>query len=431
MKRAVIFLLALSVLAGAVLSAGAEDACTLPEPLKTVSANAEGLDLPGSMPPFVQIRSFHAENGEVHLELEDAVPRLKIMEQHTTDGAESTIFTKKNASSADAHAMGRDDDSRFVIRMIWSVDGLEFVREYVCSADRLTFRGYTASETTDAAAFAPYTSAVRTLSFTEQGDLISETWTLENKKDRLVRVAAYDEDGALLSVSQSWESVKSGDYRYILETDRSGSITGLSAETPKNTFFAESLLIGENPDAVGTLSDNSVDSGEFEDQLEEKYPQLENLLFGESDDDWDDWDDDDDGVWDPDDSDDEDPDDEDSEDSDDPDDEEDPDEPDDPDDEEDSGDPEGSEDAGNGQESPAEDENGKTRLVPAGTRVWSLNFKTYFDEYAYAFVADEPPILLRDGKAVLNSKGRDVSGKPFSVGKNKIAVPVMESVTVR
>ena len=119
MKRAAIFLLVFSLLAGLMTTAEAASSYTLPDALKNVPRKAEELSIPGELPPYVQITVWKVEeNGAIHLELEEPVPRLKIMEQNILEDVESTIFTKKNATVADAHQVGKEDPV-FSVKMIW------------------------------------------------------------------------------------------------------------------------------------------------------------------------------------------------------------------------------------------------------------------------------------------------------------------------
>lgn len=462
MKRAAILLLAVILAVSVLLPAGAADSYTLPEPLKTVPARVEKLGLPEDLPPQVAIRSFSEEEGTVRLELEAEVPKLRIIEKSRDDDAGSTIFTKKNASSADAHTVGTEN-AGFLIRMIWNAGSVEYVREYSFLYDYLSFVSFTASEKADASAFAPYTSAVRSISYSEASEPLSETWTLENDSDRLIRTAAYGRDGALTSVSQTWEAVKAGGYRCVLETDAGGNVIGLYAGDQKSSFYAQSLRIGENPEFADLIADGSVDSGEVDYQLEEKYPQLESGLFdfdgstgwteeflAEWDraagsyadpEDWDDEDEEDDEDWD---------------DEDDPDDMDDPDEngaagsgdPDensasDPDDEDESGsagadDEDSGNGSGGGEPAPAPTVTANPRpanpgnlpLIPAYARVWTLNFHSYFDDFVYAYISADPLLVLRDGKPFLNQKAKDISGRPVKPGISKINAPAMEPVKV-
>lgn len=273
-KRAVISLLILVLSAAAVLTAEAAVSCALPAALKTVPKDIADLPLPDRLPPYVRIQTFGIdENGAIHLELSDTVPQLRILEQNLHDDDESTIFTKRNASSADAHMTGTEY-SFFIIRMIWQLGGMEYVREYSNASGDLCFVSCTVSGTADPSAFGPYASAVRTLEFSEAGIPFSETWTLENEKDRFIRAAVYDQTGSLASVKQVWESVKADDYRYIIEMSGDGGMTAMTVEDRKNRFYMSNVRPDRQPDAVLELLTEVLDPTAFEEQLDRKYPQL-------------------------------------------------------------------------------------------------------------------------------------------------------------
>ena len=100
MKRAAIFLLVFSLLAGLTLTAEAASSYTLPDALKNIPRKAEELSIPGELPPYVQITLWKVEeNGAIRLELEEPVPRLKIMEQkgfvvkHKSGAGKTFVFS--------------------------------------------------------------------------------------------------------------------------------------------------------------------------------------------------------------------------------------------------------------------------------------------------------------------------------------------------
>ncbi len=274
MKRAATFFLSICILSIFLLNADAAVSFSLPEPLKTVAIKTEKLGLPEELPPYVQVNCFTVnDNGTIHLELSEAVPRLKILEKNTENDTESTIFMKKNISVADAYIMNRENTT-FIVRMIWKLDGMDFVREYSTKSGSLSFSSCYAYKKMDPEAFAPYTSAVRALSFTQNGIPTAETWSLDSKKSRFCRTATYDKDGTLYSVRYEWESVRNSEYQYLVEADKNGEITALTVKDWKNAFYAVSSQLDENPDAVISLSFESLDSKVFTDTLESKYPKL-------------------------------------------------------------------------------------------------------------------------------------------------------------
>ena len=346
------------------------------------------------------------------MELGEKVPQLKILEQNILDGVDSTIFTKKNASIADTHMVGKEN-SVFTVRMIWPFGNMKYIRNYANWSGILCFVDCTASEEVDPAAFAPYTSAIRTISFNEFGVPISETWTLENEKDRFTRIATYDSQGILHSVNQTWESVQAGNYKFSTEIDKNGHLTALVAEDKKNHFYAKSLQISENPEAAMLLSAESLDPAAFDELMALNYPQLslglidygsdfsaetdENLL----------------AIWDM------------------------------------SNDflmdsqplPEPAtmtdlEPATMTDLSPATITDlpaasvEELTPIPADARVWTLNFGDFLKSQVYGFVTIDPILVLQNGKAALNKGTKDINGEVIKLKKNKITSPMLELVTI-
>ena len=434
MKRAAIFLLVFSLLAGLTLTAEAASSYTLPDALKNVPRKAEELSIPGELPPYVQITLWKVEeNGAIRLELEEPVPRLKIMEQNVLEDVESTIFTKKNASVADAHQVGKEDPV-FSVKMIWKLGEMDYIRTYDTWSGSLRFSGCSASEEVDPAGFEPYTSVKRTLSFGEAGNPICETWQLEGEKDRFTRSVYYDNDGRFFSMTQAWESVKPGDYQVITETDKAGNLTALTVNDKKNSFCAKSVTVSSNPQAALFLSVETVDQNSFDEQIEKKYPQLARGLI------------DYDAVGD---------------------------------DELDpeflamfnltrdslgnfglANDPSTITDMGPStttdmgpstttdmgpstttdmgpstttdmgpsasKDVPEDEDLGDLVPIPANARIWALNFGTLLKGQVYAFITTDPVIVMKDGKAALNPEAVDVNGDPIRLKKHKLTSPPIE-----
>lgn len=419
MKRAAIFLLVFSMLAGLTLTAEAASSYTLPDALKTVPQKTEGLSIPGELPPYVQITVWKVddENGSIHLELEEPVPRLKIMEQNILEGVESTIFTKKNATAADAHRVGKEDPV-FSVKMIWKLGDMDYVREYATWSGSLRFTDCSASEEVDPAGFEPYTSVSRTLSFGEAGNPICETWQLEGEKDRFTRATHYDNDGRFFSMTQAWESVKPGEYQVITETDKAGNLTALTVKDKKNSFFAKSVQVSSNPQAATFLSIETVNPTSFDEQLEKNYPQLARGLIDYE------------AIGD---------------------------------DELDpdflamfnltrdslgnfglAGDPSTITDMGpstitdmgpstttdmgpsTSTDLPEDADIGDLVPIPANARIWALNFGTLMKGQVYAFITTDPVIVMKDGKAALNPEAVDVNGNPVKLKKHKVSSPPIE-----
>ena len=274
MKRAAILMLVLCLATCICQSAPAAGSAgyTIPEQLKTVSASVTGLSLPDPLPPYVEVNAFTVQDGVVHLELGNAVPKLRITEQNMLDGIESTIFSKKNATGADAHMVGKED-SVFIVRMIWQFDGLEYVREYSTWSGDLTFSRCSTVETLEPSAYGPYTSAERVIAFNEKALPIYETITLAGEKDRFTRTASYGFDGSLISTDLIW-GPDSADDQLRVTVDADGRVTALTCKQKKNQFYAESVRVDKDPDTASLLSGSTLDAEAFEREVRRKYPQL-------------------------------------------------------------------------------------------------------------------------------------------------------------
>ena len=283
MKRSTAFFLALCLLLCSCQYSVAAGKYTLPEQLKVVPAHADGLSLPESLPPYVPIVNFSMDNGRILLELGETVPKLIILEQSMNDRdepVESTIFSRKNVSSADTHLVGKED-SKIVVKMIWPFEGTDYVREYTTGFSGLLFSGCSATEEQQTTDYVPYTLSERTLTFNESAKPVSETWKLSNKSRRLIRTVNYDNNGNLKKVSLTWESVKPGEYMLAVELDREGNVTGLSFKDKKTSYFVKSMRIDEDSDAATRLSYESLNYKVFNEKVDKRYPQLALGLIGD------------------------------------------------------------------------------------------------------------------------------------------------------
>lgn len=245
----------------------------IPAGLETVPSKVSRVSVPDSIPGTVGIVSFSETDDEVFIELDQAVPKLKILEVNGNTNVESTIFSKKNASSAKAHKTSRNS-AAFKLRMIWNLDGLEYVREYCTRDGEMLFYRCTLTGNLDAEPYSPFTTAVRTLYFDENGNLVTEVYELRNKKDSFTRTAGYGTDGELTFTRQSWRSLEK--YGYVLDIvrDGTGTLTALMLKNSKDDLYIRSEPADEN-----LLSDNSVratsrDISLFDDTLRIKYPCL-------------------------------------------------------------------------------------------------------------------------------------------------------------
>ena len=108
-------------------SAGADDTVyQLPDNLKAVSATADQISLPDSLPEHAHVVSFSNENGLISVTLDREVPSLKIKELNFVKGEESTIFSKANTATAQAHQAG-DQYSVFSALITWKLNGPKYI----------------------------------------------------------------------------------------------------------------------------------------------------------------------------------------------------------------------------------------------------------------------------------------------------------------
>ncbi|MBR0086802.1 MAG: hypothetical protein IJL98_03570 [Lachnospiraceae bacterium] len=63
-----------------------------------------------------------------------------------------------------------------------------------------------------------------------------------------------------------------------------------------------------------------------------------------------------------------------------------------------------------------------------GARIWVLSFGDFFDYEEYVFIAKDPLFILKDKKAVPNSKAKDLNGEPIDFSAMpEVETPVFEA----
>ena len=290
MKQTLVFLTALVLALCTLLSAsaaGPEKGYTLPEGLKTLPAGIGDLSLPEGLPEPVKVIGFSAADGKVYADLDREVPQLKILERNVLENAESTIFSKKNTNTAEANMFSREN-AVFTVRMIWKLGDCEFVREYNTWGGYLSFSSAAVRQELDAAAFGPYTSAVRTVSFFENGNLDAETFELEGEAERFLRSVYFDREGRASSALYRWSSVNPAGYFLEVRQDAEGTLTGLVCRDGKTRFSAASQPATERLDFLNGARAQSLDPIAFNEQMYSKYPEVANVLSPDYEN-WDDW----------------------------------------------------------------------------------------------------------------------------------------------
>lgn len=418
MKRIKAFILALCLFISNCHYSVAASKYTLPDLLSVVPAHSSGLSFPGQLPPFVAVLACTMENGLVHLELSDAVPKLVILEVNPNNNTESTIFSKKNVSTADAHLIGKEDP-QIIVRMIWPFGETDYVREYKSVFGNVVFSNCSVVEEPQPTDFAPYTLSERTLTFNQMGIPISETRQLSNEKRRLIRTVKYDHGGNLQTVNLTWESVKPGEYQLVVDLDQEGCVTGLFYKEKRTRFYVKSMLIDENSnsDTAAYLSRDSLNYAVFDEKVNKKYPQLALGLIGD--------------VSLP--------------------------------------DPEPATmtdlqpatmtdlepatmtdlqpatmtdlepatmtdleaatmtDLQAAEEAPEE----QYKPIPINSRIWSVNLGTKKKNEVYVFITTEPILVMKDGKVILDQNVTDVNGDKVKLGKSRhVVTPPVKLITI-
>ena len=279
MKKLIALVCALALALCASAGASAADAgYTLPDSLKSVPSLAENVSLPGQLPVPAKVKNFSVVNGLITLELDREVPSLKIMEINFIEGVESTIFSKKNTASAEAHRTG-DETSIFSLVLTWNLDGAVYTETLNTWPGDMTFMDACLTEEADASAFPSWDSARRELGFREDGSLESESWVLGGKDVSLTRTVAYDAGGKAESALVSWASADyDGD---LLSAEFSPEGTPLAARCRMKgvNFTVRSLPVNADRLDMENLRDNSYDPVGFSESITSSYPALAAQLF--------------------------------------------------------------------------------------------------------------------------------------------------------
>ena len=129
MKRATALVCILLLVCCLAAPAGADGAeYPLPDSLKSIPGAVADMALPSGLPEPVHITAFSITDGLITVELDQEVPKLKIMELNLLTGEESTIYSRKNTASGETHRTG-NDSSVFTVRMIWDPKGMAYTQE--------------------------------------------------------------------------------------------------------------------------------------------------------------------------------------------------------------------------------------------------------------------------------------------------------------
>lgn len=342
----------------------------VPDGLASVPAKISGLSLPASPPPAVGVVSFSVSDGVVSAELSEPVQKMKILELSGQENAESTIFSRKETASAEAHASNKNT-TVFLVRMIWKQGKTEFTREYSARSGQTGFLKFTATEALDAEAYPPYTSAVRTVYYDESGVPVSEVFAFENEKESFSRVTGYDADGNLTFVRQSWSSLVKNGYALDVVRDASGLLTALLYKGNDSDFLIRSQAVNENIFSENGVRAASRDISLFDDDLSRKYLSLAIDL----------------GV-------------------------------------------------SEGFATPtdlatATDLIEESAPLPENLRIWSLSYNRYPRVTVYAFASEDPLLIMKKNRAVLNPGAKDIKGNPLKISqKLKSASPSFDLVAI-
>lgn len=282
LKRSVLFLLALILALSFSACAPADGAYTLPAGLKTVFASQESLNLP-ALPDPVEVTSFTEKNGEISVQLSGKVPRLRVAELDFITGNESTIFTKKDADSAQAHTAGKGELIHYVI-LTWDLGEYTLERTYNNWYGDMVFADLALVQKMDPAEISPYTEGERRFAFDIDGSLLNETCTLSNRDYSLTRTADYDPEKGLTGVKLSWKELdKLGGTFLEVGTDRAGNLNYLYNQVKWVGFLARSQEPGGDMNAVGGVRTDCYNVASFDTQLRKNYPQVASLVSTDAD----------------------------------------------------------------------------------------------------------------------------------------------------
>ena len=357
-----IFVLALCLAA----SADADDTVyLLPDNLKAVSATADQISLPDGLPEHAHVVSFSNENGLISVTLDREVPSLKIKELNFVKGEESTIFSKANTATAQAHQAG-DQYSVFSAVVTWKMNGPKYIEEFNTWSGDLVFESAGLYEKAVAGTVPSWDSAERTVSFSEDGVLLSETWNLANSEQLLARTAYYGADGQLTGCRVSWQAADYSGNLLEVETAPDGTVTSIRCKTKKSSFNAESLPLTAGSQQFANLRDNSYSPAVFETAFRAAYPNLAASVYGAA--------------------------------------------------------PAPALPAtASDLPATATDLKKEPEAEPVpesepteNTRVWLISYGDYFESTIYAFASDDPLFIIQDGKAVPNPDAKDINGTPVS-----------------
>ena len=248
----------------------------IPAGLEHVSATAAGVPAP-ELPPPAKVTSFTVTDGTVYAQLDQPVRKLKIFEVENASGTESTVFSRKDVSSAEAHVIS-DGSTVFKVRMPETLGNAEYVREYFARSGQASFLRCTVTETLDAAACAPFTSGVRTLYYDENNILVTELITVQNEDESFSRVCGYDPAGNLTYVRQTWRALEKKGFTdgYILDLvlDSKGEPTAVMLKSDKADFLFRSQRADEDLLSARSVRTTSRDIYAFDAKLTAKYPVL-------------------------------------------------------------------------------------------------------------------------------------------------------------
>ena len=347
-----------------------------PETLATVPSDVSRLSMPGGLPDSVGIVSFTAENGTVLAELDHPVPKLRILELTGTDDG-STIFSRKDAAAAETHATSKGSTA-FRIQMIWEQGQVQYVREYNAQSSQTAFFRCTATEKLKAEEYAPYTSAVRTIYFNEDLAPISEVISMESEDESYSRIAGYDAEGKLAYVRQTWCSLIKNGYLLDIVQDSTGQITAISYDTDRADYYIRSQRADGDLLSEDSVRMTSRDISLFDEELRRKYPSLGKGLAGSG-----------------------------------------------------------------GPGSPfieystptdlatATDLEEESEPLPENARIWSLSYRRFPHIVVYVFTTEDPVLVMKNGRVVLNSAAKDLSGNRLKISqKLKSASPSFEPLTI-
>ena len=275
MKRALAILCSVLLIAALPAALAEEQATgfTVPDLYKTISAQLDRTQLPADLPAETAAITAATLNGSsISVELNTSVPTLAVV-QYTDDEDFTVCATNENASSISVDNL---DDSQGVARIImgWELAGGALSSEWIVlegGVFEFVQSQYTAEA--EGSQFAPFSKEIREISLDRQGQVLSDTRTLNNETDSFTLTMEYEASGKLTNYSCEWSRNSDGSW-FFLRSSADRVPSGISWHNESADFTAVSDDTGDYLAGTGVVLDAIDYNDSFLTALEDTYPQL-------------------------------------------------------------------------------------------------------------------------------------------------------------